>query len=83
LEELIAKMADYGLLGLMAGALFWFLNRLQKNNDNLQKSLLEALSKNTLAFQELKAVIVSMREDTRELKSKLDKCHDIHSRDVK
>lgn len=50
MEELIAKFGDYGVLGIVAGILFFQMSR-------LQNKLLEIIEKNTKAFEELRAMI--------------------------
>jgi hypothetical protein len=50
MEDLITKFGDYGVLGIVAGILFF-------QTYSLQKKLLEIIEKNTKAFEELRAII--------------------------
>lgn len=50
MEELLAKFADYGIMGLMVGVLFFQMSK-------LQNKLLEIIEKNTKAFDDLKSII--------------------------
>lgn len=50
MEDLLTKFGDYGVLGLVAGILFFQMSRLQNR-------LLDIIEKNTKAFEELRAII--------------------------
>ena len=50
MESLLEKFADYGIMGLIVGVLFFQMSR-------LQSKLLDIIEKNTRAFDELRAII--------------------------
>lgn len=50
MEDLIITFSNFGAMGVVAGVLFFQMNK-------LQTKLLEIVEKNTEAFQELKNII--------------------------
>lgn len=70
MENIIAEASQYGALGLITLASFWYINKLSniRTSDNkentkilleMNKEFREVVEKNTNAFQELKNIIQS------------------------
>jgi hypothetical protein len=65
MDELIKKLVEYGILGIVVACLIVYVNSLQKNIDNITKRLFLIIENNTKAMTELRKIIEGCKRDCK------------------